>query len=564
VGRKEASTKEWDKYQIIKSDLESIPDHQKYFKSPVEVCELQITDDELVDLKKNCLFQLQNEQKNNELNKDEWRGLQIGYGGPTIQDYTTRGNLQNKVGFGNFHLSMLDLLENGIVQLNEKGINHNDIKPNNVVYDGTHVRLIDWDQVIHHENKDHIRKKCQTLWQVPIAYSLMNNESRHIIRTNAESNEVLAKSLTAICTAHNERFETAAATYAGATSATSNTAQVRNLAQMTAVVEKFYTSSTQTFKKQEYQDLLLKNLDIYGWLLINNYCWANFSTMFSNEDQQQNSDSFRADARAFLMKYMYTPSVLVVSYNIKEMIAEYRVVTALPHEGTYFQSTNRIANLQFDERSTVRPPLEYAWYYKNEQKGTLNCYECAIPACTTTSCLTLPVCMYHLSTTYGVEIRPTTLLRNNILMGFNGLFALKPFQPDDFILPYIGKKLTKQQVNALYPGAEVGPYVTEGTGCFYDSAEIRGAGSWANTCARNQKVRKLIHSGGRERTADVTGANNAKLLSYDNHPDAYPNIIATSDIAIGDEIFVNYGTQYFKKNSIHRQHNTKCGVCASD
>ena len=515
------------------------------------MCDLDITVSELSNLTKHCRHQLQN-NSNKLLNKEEWTGLQIGYGGPTIQDYnTTRGDV---VPFGNFHLSMLDLLENGIVKLNEKGINHNDIKPNNVVYDGTHVRLIDWDQVIHRQNRDKKRRVCQTAWQVPIAYSLMNDTSLEIIQRNTDSKEVLAQNLTDICTPNSKQLETNAATYAGET----NTIADRNLAQMTALVEKFYTSSPPKFREEEYQDLLRKNLDIYGWLLINNYCWANFSTMFSNEDQNKhNNVDFHTAAKEFLMTYMYTPSVLVEPYNIEEMIAEYRVFTGLPHKGTYFQSINQIANLRFDESSSVEAPLTYAWYYNNQRKGTLNCYECAIPGCPTTSCLTLPVCMSHLSTMYGVEIRPTTLLENADLMDFKGLFALKAFKTGDFILPYIGKKLTQDQLNALYPGKEVGPYVTEGTDCFYDSAEIRGAGSWANTCSRNQKVRKL----GKQRMADVTCAQNAELMSYDNHPDAYPNIIATMDIAIGDEILLDYGEEYYKSDSIHQLHSTKCEVC---
>ena len=561
VGRKEASTNEWNKYEIIRPQLESITNHEKYFQAPVEMCDLDITASELSNLTNDCRHLLQN-NSNKLLNKEEWTGLQIGYGGPTIQDHTTRGDIP----FGNFHLSMLDLLENGIVQLNEKGINHNDIKPNNVVYDGTHVRLIDWDQVIHRRNRNYIRRKCQTAWQVPIAYSLMNDTSLQIIQRNTDSKEVLAQNLTDICTPNSKQLETAAATYAGE----AQTMEDRNLAQMTAVVEKFYTSSPPKFRKEEYQELLRKNLDIYGWLLINNYCWANFSTIFSNKDQQKNSDSFHTAAKEFLMEYMYTPSVLVEPYNIEEMIAEYRVFTGLPHEGTYFQSTNRIANLRFDESSSVEAPLTYAWYYNNERKGTLKCYKCAIPECATTSCLTLPVCMSHLSTTYGVEIRPTTLLRrdaqtyNLILMNFNGLFALKAFKSGDFILPYIGKKLTQDQLNALYSGKEVGPYVTEGTDCYYDSAEIRGAGSWANTCARNQKVRKLRKHNGGERMSDVTGVKNAELQSYVNHPDAYPNIIATMDIAIGDEILLDYGEEYYKSDSIHRLHSTKCDVCVAD
>ena len=44
--------------------------------------------------------------------------------------------------------------------------------------------------------------------------------------------------------------------------------------------------------------------------------------------------------------------------------------------------------------------------------------------------------------------------------------------------------------------------------------------------------------------ADVTGVKNAELQSYVNHPDAYPNIIATMDIAIGDEILLDYGEEY--------------------
>ena len=64
--------------------------------------------------------------------------------------------------------------------------------------------------------------------------------------------------------------------------------------------------------------------------------------------------------------------------------------------------------------------------------------------------------------------------------------------------------------------------------------------------------------------ADVTGVKNAQLMSYDNHPDAYPNIIARRDIAIGNEILLNYGKEYYKSDSIHRLHSTKCDVCVAD
>lgn len=44
--------------------------------------------------------------------------------------------------------AMCDLLEHGIAPLNAAGVLHFDLKNDNVVFDGSHVRLIDWDHAV--------------------------------------------------------------------------------------------------------------------------------------------------------------------------------------------------------------------------------------------------------------------------------------------------------------------------------------------------------------------------------------------------------------------------------
>ena len=71
------------------------------------------------------------------------QGLNMPNGGPNLNEYTTPFDFTIEQ-FKTINNSLIDLLQNGVVPMNEAGLLHLDIKAPNMVFDGTHVRVIDW------------------------------------------------------------------------------------------------------------------------------------------------------------------------------------------------------------------------------------------------------------------------------------------------------------------------------------------------------------------------------------------------------------------------------------
>lgn len=148
----------------------------------------------------------------------------------------------------------------------------------------------------------------------------------------------------------------------------------------------------------------------------------------------------------------------------------------------------------------------------------------------------MPMCTRHLKTVYGVEIKQTILVDNDMVpYRFLGLFATRDFKRGEFILPYLGEIVNMQTVNERYgfTNDTVAPYVLQmDNDTYIDAMHIRSAGGMANMCQSHDTMRsgnKLF--------------NNAK---FKTKPEFYPYMEACKKIRIGDEIFVNYGDTYFK------------------
>lgn len=134
----------------------------------------------------------------------------------------------------------------------------------------------------------------------------------------------------------------------------------------------------------------------------------------------------------------------------------------------------------------------------------------------------LPYCQKHTKTELGLEVKTSTLPNAG-----NGLFALKEFQKYDIITEYIGDKITNTNADEIY-GVELNDLIPYGVSLnsryIIDSACVRGIGSLAND-SRSSKI------------------NNASLIIEKGHV----FLQATKKILIGQEVFVNYGNEYFTK-----------------
>ena len=133
----------------------------------------------------------------------------------------------------------------------------------------------------------------------------------------------------------------------------------------------------------------------------------------------------------------------------------------------------------------------------------------------------LPYCSHHTHSLLGLVVK-----KSNIPHAGHGLFAIRDFKKLEVITPYIGTVLSNKEATERYGSAlnDLVPYgVRLNASSIVDSACLRGIGSFAN----DGKSKKL---------------NNAHII-IDKSQNVY--IQATKKILGGDEILVDYGSQYF-------------------
>jgi len=98
--------------------------------------------------------------------------LQMDNGGISLFNYINKTYF-NKALFNILNNSYIDLLKNGILPMNLKGVIHNDVKSDNMVYNNKNLRLIDWGEVfIQHKKKKQFNQAFQ--FNLPFSNCLFN------------------------------------------------------------------------------------------------------------------------------------------------------------------------------------------------------------------------------------------------------------------------------------------------------------------------------------------------------------------------------------------------------
>ncbi len=142
----------------------------------------------------------------------------------------------------------------------------------------------------------------------------------------------------------------------------------------------------------------------------------------------------------------------------------------------------------------------------------------------------LPMCWQHSQTTYGVRVAPSTIPGAG-----QGLFARRDFRPRDPICPYGGRLLTADEVERLYPGTTLAPYVERISKEYArDAACVRGIGSMAN---------------GMRRRTDSNAETYVRAHRV-------PWLRALRRIRAGEEILNHYGQEYFDESHVHTSTTT--------
>ena len=276
---------------------------------------------------------------------DELQAMDFIDGGPALEDIRHDGTGMRPAQFcavKDFHDAMIQLLEHGIVPLNQERVLHYDIKPDNVVYNGgtNPVRLIDWDRAVR-LTPDNVQSVIRNmtmfmpLLQQPIAYALLSVPAATVLAAAYTDRYSMDDVFLALFRSmQNPGFHLAAELkaeeYAELPPIAANESSADLEGQLTAILKNFYNDVTFTFDWNGYMTLLCHNYDVYGWLNVLNFCWDTFNTLFT----EANYYSFPSEptAKAFLRKYMYSPEILAEPYNIANIITELREIV-VPKRG---------------------------------------------------------------------------------------------------------------------------------------------------------------------------------------------------------------------------------------
>jgi serine/threonine protein kinase len=140
---------EYEEINIIKTKLDSIKNYKDFFLLyDATLCKPdKLSDSDLKHFKK-CTALPKDDitKKNINSNIDKIMALNMPNGGLDVDDYLYDNGSLEKI--YHLHISLIKLLENGIVPMNEKNIYHCDIKDSNVLVDSSSselkTRLIDW------------------------------------------------------------------------------------------------------------------------------------------------------------------------------------------------------------------------------------------------------------------------------------------------------------------------------------------------------------------------------------------------------------------------------------
>ena len=143
---------EYDDTLKYKKLLENIPNYRKYFLvDGFSICDpAPLSKRDLKGYKTKCKAlakkNITRKKVNNRL--DELKIITMPYGGEDLGDYIQNNTTSHQL--ARINDALLDLLENGITQMNTKGVYHLDIKESNILVDVTTspgapiVKLIDW------------------------------------------------------------------------------------------------------------------------------------------------------------------------------------------------------------------------------------------------------------------------------------------------------------------------------------------------------------------------------------------------------------------------------------
>ena len=134
---------EWKEISNVKNIIIKIPNNDRYFLlGDMNICKPNLLSEE--DKKNmeicNSLSRIGLNAKNINNNLSKVKIINMPDGGKDIHDIFS----ENTVKFETLNTSLIELLKNGIIPMNNLGLFHNDLKGENILYKDGNSRIIDW------------------------------------------------------------------------------------------------------------------------------------------------------------------------------------------------------------------------------------------------------------------------------------------------------------------------------------------------------------------------------------------------------------------------------------
>lgn len=160
--KKKYATIEYNDIIKYKTILSAIPDYENYFLiKGFSLCTPEkLEKSDLINFDKKCSalkkMDITSKTVNNSL--DKLTAINMPYGGVDVGKYIVENKMDYKILY-KLNESLIELLKNGIIPMNEKGVYHCDVKDSNILVDSfDKTRLIDWGLSTIHKSGDAIPK----------------------------------------------------------------------------------------------------------------------------------------------------------------------------------------------------------------------------------------------------------------------------------------------------------------------------------------------------------------------------------------------------------------------
>jgi hypothetical protein len=144
---------EYDQLIYVNSKLNIIPNYKNYFLiDDFSLCKpTKLTKSDLKNYSEcNALKKENITSKNINGSLEKLLAINMPYGGITLEEFTITNKKYNLL--IDLNIKMIELLKNGVLEMNKKHIYHSDIKASNIVVltenDDMNVRLIDWSLTV--------------------------------------------------------------------------------------------------------------------------------------------------------------------------------------------------------------------------------------------------------------------------------------------------------------------------------------------------------------------------------------------------------------------------------